>query len=62
MRELVPTVCPLECPKCGARVTIELPPDAEPGRGIQTCPNRHDFLFVFDGLRIGGLRAIGSTE
>ena len=58
MLENAPTRWNVRCPECAAAVTIELPPDAEPGTGIQRCDGGHDFLFRYDGWSPGALTSL----
>jgi hypothetical protein len=56
IEQITPTFWSLTCPECGEReAVIEIPADAEPGTGVASCPNEHDFLFQFDGLAVGVL-------
>jgi hypothetical protein len=47
----------LACPECAEPVSIELPPDAEPGTGIGSCAGGHDFVFAYDGEAVMALGA-----
>jgi hypothetical protein len=60
MLENVPTKFPLNCPQCSAPTTIELPPDAEPGTGIERCASGHEFLFRYDGRCVGALQSLST--
>ena len=62
IEQTAPSLWSLTCPECGQReAVIEIPADAEPGTGVASCPNEHDFLFQFDGLAVGVL-GFGSAQ
>ncbi len=55
----VPTLWQVTCPECRQPVTAEIPADAEPGVGIESCASGHEFLFQYDGLT---LQVAGGSE
>jgi len=56
-----PTTWPLQCPRCGERIRVELPADVQEGStGTVTCRRDHPVLFGYDGMTVMPLEFVSA--